>query len=195
MSAISGVSGCSVGGAAPLPPASAVSSGSAAAPTAPSLSTPSPSAGQCGAASSSTQATSGSGRASQAVGLKPAGGGQQVSQSSQTQSLTHSSTFAQQAGQDNVLSALVMALVHYLLTGEEKDKEKQNPLAALVGMALLSSLNQTAGEVSYFQHHSSQYSLTVSTNSASAVQASSYGQTSGSATSGAATGGSIDVCG
>jgi hypothetical protein len=182
MASVSPVSG-SGGGAVPLPPANVTSAGASG--------TPASNAGQCGGATSTT----GAGQSQNAVSLTPAGSTQQSGQTGYAQSITSSSYSIQQSGQDNRLSALVMALVHYLLTGKEDEKEKNNPFAALIGMALLSSLDQQTGNVSYYESHSSQYSQSVSTSNASAVQAASYDQASGTATSGPATGGSLDVCG
>ncbi len=182
MASISPVSG-SGGQAAPTPPVNMASGSMPSAPAA--------GGAKCGADASATSAT---GPAQNAVSLTPAGTTQQSGQTGFTQSVTSSSYSIQQAGQDNRLSAMVMALVHYLLTGKDEEKDKNNPFAALIGMALLSELDQQAGSVSYYESHSSQYSQTATTSSASAVQAASYDQAGGSATSGPS-GGSLDVCG
>lgn len=109
-------------------------------------------------------------------------------------SSSSSSLFVQQNSRDDKLAMLVMLLAQFLLGKNDEDQDKDNPLKALAGLMMLSSMNQTQSRFGYFEQQSSSVSLSISESSTTSYQATAQ-SSSGAAGAAGSLGGEIDVKG
>lgn len=90
----------------------------------------------------------------------------------------------EQSSQNERMAMLVMMLIQLLFGQNEDDQRESDPFMAMAGLMMLSSFSQSYQQVSYFESQSSQVSLSMTTENASAVQVTSYVQSSGDSVSG-----------